>query len=60
MRRLRRSSPTWGSLVLTMATREAKMGVKGREDAWARMTERTKSPRPRIKFSPKSCECGVS
>jgi hypothetical protein len=36
---MRTSSPTWGSLVLMIATRAAKMGVKGREEAWARMMD---------------------
>jgi len=55
MRRCRRSSPIWGSLVLTMAVRDAKMGVNGSDDAWARMRDRTRRPLPRIRFSPKSC-----
>jgi hypothetical protein len=51
---IKTNSPTWGSFVLTIATRAANTGVKGKEEAWARMTDRLNSPFPRIKFSPNS------
>lgn len=48
------SSPTWGSFVLMIPMRAAKMGVKGSEAAWAFMIERANRPRPRMRFSPNS------
>lgn len=54
MRRVRTSSPTWGNLVLMMATSVAKTGVNGKLAAWAFMMLRAKRPLPRMRFSLKS------
>lgn len=40
--------------MLTIATRAAKTGVKGSDDACARMMDRANSPLPRMRFSPNS------
>lgn len=45
------NSPTMGNLVLMMAIRAEKTGVNGKEEAWAFMIARAKSPRPRMRFS---------
>jgi hypothetical protein len=45
------NSPTMGSLVLIIAMRAEKTGVKGKEDAWAFMIARANRPRPRMRFS---------
>ena len=37
-----------------IATRAAKMEVKGRDEACARIMDRAKSPLARMRFSPKS------
>lgn len=52
MSRTSTSSPTCGSFVLTIATRAAKTGVNGRDEAWARIIDLANRPFPRIKFSP--------
>ena len=43
-----------GILELMMETRAAKTGVNGNEADWAFSRDRTKSPRPRMRFSEKS------
>lgn len=37
-----------------MATRAAKTGVNGKDDAWARIIDRANNPFPRMRFSPNS------
>src|SRR5436305_9171342 len=51
---LRRSSPTCGNFVLTIAAIAAYIGVNGRLAAWAFIILRQNKPLPLTKFSPKS------
>lgn len=50
--RMTSSSPTIGSLVLTIAVSAAKTGVNERDKACARMMDRQYRPLPRMRFAP--------
>jgi hypothetical protein len=51
MSRVSSNSPTWGSLVLIMATRAANTGVNGSDAACAFIRDLARSPLPLIRFS---------